>query len=172
MKNILFAISFFALVTVPLSVLAETAPGTLYPVYRLYNASLHDHLYTASSEEATSAEGLGYVLEGTLGNLSTRVLLVSQTPFYRLYDKAGGRHFYTDSNDELATLVADRGYVLEGTLGYLSDPSYPTNEGAVFRLYNPVTGDHLYTNSWVEWGMLQLAGWNNEGAMRGKLYSK
>jgi len=156
------------MIALPFSANAETQQ--YYPVYRLYNTETHDHLYTASPEEAASVANLGYVSEGTLGNVSTRVLSVSQTAFYRLYNKITGRHFYTDSNDELAVLVAGGDYILEGTLGYLSDPSYPTYEGAIFRLYNPSTGDHLYTSSWVEWGMLQLSGWGSEDMLRGKLY--
>ncbi|MCL4531460.1 MAG: hypothetical protein M1282_18910 [Chloroflexi bacterium] len=171
MRKTFFSILVLALVAsvLPLSASAE-APAAHYPIYRLYNAAAHDHLYTASTAEVTSAEQAGYVSEGTLGQVSARVLTASQTPFYRLYDKKTHRHFYTDSNDELAALVAGGDYILEGTLGYLADPLYSTYDNAVFRLYQPTTGDHLYTGAWVEWGTLQLSGWLNEGMLRGKLF--
>lgn len=171
MRKILPSVLFFAFVALvfPHFALAAAEP-VRYSVYRLYNASLSDHLYTASAEEVAKAEAKGYVSEDGLGSVAGRDLTVSQTPLYRLYNKQTHRHFYTDSNDELAVLVTGGDYILEGTLGYLSDPAYPTYDGAVFRLYNPSTGDHLYTGSWVEWGTLQLFGWRNEGMLRGKLY--
>ena len=39
------------------------------PIYRLYNAAIGDHFYTASSDEATGAIRNGYKAEGITGYL-------------------------------------------------------------------------------------------------------
>ena len=154
----------------PIAVLAAEEPIQYYPLYRLYNAGLQDHLYTSSLEEIEVAKKSGYILELTYSNLGSRQLLQNQTPLYRLWNKKLQKHFYTDSNDELADVVINRGYTLESTLGFLSSDFDSSATGVIYRLYNPQTVDHLYTNSWVEWGMLPLSGWQDEGTLEGRLY--
>ncbi len=147
-------------------------PAQYYPIYRLYNSRLHDRLYTGSTEEVARAEKIGYVSEGVLGRVSERVLLESQTPLYRLYQPKLNRHQYTDSNDEMERLVLNEGYRLEGHLGFLLNNGMPGDERWAYRIVNPATGEQLVTRSWVEWGMLQLAGWRDGGRMIGQFYAE
>ena len=168
----LFLIIVIGAMIIPQLALAQEAPAEYYQIYRLYNSQAHDHLYTASWEESEKVQTMGFILEEKFGYLSTRQLLQNQTPFYRLYNKKTHKHFYIDNNDELADLVLHHDFVFEGTLGFLSNPSFATDQGRLFRLYNPANNDHLYTANWVEWGMLQLSGWRDEGSLQGKLYIK
>lgn len=163
-------VAVVGLVALPSLTLAQGVPAQHYPLYRLYNAAKDDHFYTASLEEAEAVKAQGYLLEATYNALSARVVTEDQLPLYRLYDSQLKRHFYTDNNDEMAILVLKKGgFTLEGTLGFLAGTSSVSGT-SLYRLYNPSSGDHLYTNSWVEWGMVQLSGWRDEGSLLGRLY--
>ncbi len=77
---------------------------------------------------------------------------------YRLYNENTGEHFYTQSENEYATL-GSIGWVQEGR-AWVAPTSSLT---PVYRLYNPNTGDHHYTTSVSEYEGLGKLGWVKEG---------
>ena len=77
---------------------------------------------------------------------------------YRLYNENTGEHFYTQSENEYATL-GSIGWVQEGR-AWVAPTSSST---PVYRLYNPNTGDHHYTLSENEYKTLGSIGWRQEG---------
>ena len=90
------------------------------PLHRLWNGQLSDHLYTTSAAEVQSAQGVGYVYEGTMGCIFP-TQKPSSTPLYRLRDGKRNDHFYTTSWTETknATKI---GYSYEGIAGYVLLP--------------------------------------------------
>ncbi|HBP01254.1 MAG: hypothetical protein UY41_C0042G0003 [Candidatus Moranbacteria bacterium GW2011_GWE1_49_15] len=74
----------------------------LSPVYRFYNSTTGDHLYTILENEKESLlnnAGSGYVYEGTAFYAYVEELS-GTLPVYRFYDSSSGDHFYTISENE------------------------------------------------------------------------
>ena len=123
--------------------LLEAAPSGVTRIYRLYNPTTGDHLYTASVDEANTAmEKYGYTFEGKAFDLAGTV------PVHRMF-KDGVHHLALDA--EAQTLTA-QGWTNEGVLGKCS-----TTEGdAVYRRVNGV--QHIFTTNKDE-----SASWTLEG---------
>ena len=102
------------------------------PVYRGFNAPVHDHLLTTNSGELG-----GYNYEGNVGDASAS----SGTNLVPLYRGIGnlGEHFYSLSSDE----ITNAGYSFEGPAFYVytSPVTYPGNggNGALGRGYGNTT---------------------------------
>ncbi|OAX32631.1 hypothetical protein K503DRAFT_749649 [Rhizopogon vinicolor AM-OR11-026] len=95
------------------------------PLYRLYNPTTVDHLYTTSTAQKESAvaqdgyryeEIAGYVYES--GNVCPDAV-----PLYHLYSYAGTDNFYTLSKEEALSAVAHDGYTIVGTAAWVV-PTY------------------------------------------------
>lgn len=132
-------------------------------VYRLYNPSSGEHLFTTSLVEYQTLSGLGWDEEGTCFEEYASVGTGEQA-VYRLYNPSNGGHFFTASAVEADRLIA-LGWKSEGIAWY-----GPVAGGIdVFRLYNPNMtadgglGSHLWTTSKNEESVLEGLGWKGEG---------
>ncbi|MEE3481356.1 MAG: hypothetical protein VZQ80_05165 [Lachnospiraceae bacterium] len=124
-------------------------------VYRLYDRSRGEHIYTTSEGEKDALVKAGWAFEG----VSFRSAVSGGTPVYRLYNKNnGGMHFYTASASERDSL-AKNGWKDEG-VAFNATGSVP-----VYRIYNPnsTNGEHHYTTVEGEVNHLTSIGWKNEG---------
>ncbi len=129
-------------------------------MYRLYNKSTGEHLFTKSKNEiVTLVNYYRWTLEG-IGWYAPS----SGTPVYRLYNPQTGEHFYTMDAHEKSTLVSRHHWNDEGLCWY----SAPSAGGdAVYRQFNssgtPVSC-HNYTKDQNEIRVLTGSrGWKNEG---------
>ena len=105
-------------------------PSSTVNVYRFYNTSTGDHLYTASEDEKNTINNnpqWGYNIEGI-----AFYAYDSQLPkpdgainIYRFYNSSTGNHFYTASENEKISI----------------------SQVPIYRFYNPNSGDHFYTAS-------------------------
>ncbi len=122
--------------------LMSTSRGATVPVYRLYNSTTNNHLFTSDFNEYGVAAGLGYKKEG----IAFYACAAEQKPVYRMYSGLVGDHLYT-----VSSLERDRAgagiYQHEGVAFYTCSAN---NDSPVFRLYNKSTGNHLYTTSLTE----------------------
>jgi hypothetical protein len=128
-------------------------------IYRLYNSSSKEHLYTKDKNEYTtlgingwSKEGVGWIAPDT------------GTPIYRLYSPVTGGHLYTKNASEKETLIKS-GWKDEKILAY-SGGTAP-----IYRAYNSSIKQHNFTVSLKEQKHLISVGWKNEGTgFYGKAY--
>ena len=125
-------------------------------VYRLYNRWSGEHLFTASHEEYSQLEDIGWNGEG----LAWYAPVESASPVYRLYNPYSGDHHYTREKREYDHL-GSIGWRQEGVAFYSSEEK----DGVpVYRLYNPwlTAGTHLFTTDEEEYDSLGGIGWNKE----------
>lgn len=123
-------------------------------VYRLYDKSRGEHVYTTNSSERDFLVKAGWRYEGVSFTTAAEGASV-----YRLYNKSnGGMHFYTTSAGERDSLVK-AGWKYEG-VSFASAGTVP-----VYRVYNPNSknGEHHYTANVAEYEMLGKIGWKKEG---------
>ena len=129
------------------------------PVYRLYNKTTKEHLYTISEAEYKKLPSYGWKQEGVAWTAP-----VKGTSVYRLYNKKTSDHHYTASKAEAERLVnaSSSGWVYDngGKAVFYSGGSTP-----VYRLYNSSlkTGAHHLTTSKTEYNSLVKYGWKQEG---------
>jgi hypothetical protein len=130
----------------------EFSPNTAVPVWRFYNKN-GSHFYTASGAEAAwvwTSLGTTFSLDGPAYTIDTLNPLNS-APLYRFYNKKNGSHFYTASEAEKASVLAN----LSATYTY-DGPAYNVcltaapGETTVYRFYNKKNGSHFYTASEAE----------------------
>lgn len=129
------------------------ADGTI-PVYRSFNSSEGDHLFTASSSEK---DATGYSYEG-IAFYAYAAQADGTVPVYRFYNSSTVDHFYTTSDAEKNALINNPqwGYAYEGVAFYVyADQADGTS--AVYRFYNASTGDHFYTASEDEKNSISLS---------------
>ena len=124
----------------------------LTALYRYWNPSTADHLYTINIYEiGTSVGGLkghhGYISEGTQCLLYTRQVR-GTVPLYRYWKADVGDHFYTTNWHEIGTTIPGRagrhGYVSEGITGYCF-PHAVAGTVPLYRYWKVPTSDHFYT---------------------------
>lgn len=137
--------------------LVTHAAGDTRPVYRVYQPSNGDHLYTTSSSERDTAISNGDTNEGVnfYACLSTSP---GAYPIYRLYYSQTGEHFFTANSSERDQVI-NNGASYEG-IGFYGCPTSRPDAIPIYRLYN---GKHLWTSSSSERDSLQAAGWNYGG---------
>lgn len=120
-------------------------------VYRLYNASNGDHLYTIDHAEALECQKAGWKSEG--------VAWVSPSkgnPVLRLVNPFNGVHHFTLDENEKAALLK-LGWKDEGTAFYSG------GDKVIYRMYNPNSGAHVLTAQVLEHNGLSQLGWKCEG---------
>jgi len=131
---------------------------TSTPVYRFYNSTSGDHLYTTSEAEKDALRNSGWTYEGiafySLNNSN------SSAAVYRVYNPYSGEHHYTKDMGEY-TYLQTIGWQDEG----LSFYAKTIGENPVYRLFNPYANNntHHYTNSLSEYSYLTSIGWQDEG---------
>ena len=126
------------------------------PLYRYYNAGVHDHLYTTDpTENGTAAPGEvgnnGFLCEG-IECLVYNEEVIETVPLHRYWNEAVEDHLYTTNADEIETTtcgdVGKNGYRYEGIVGYCfiaqcKRPDYTIVP--LYRYWNPARQDHFYT---------------------------
>lgn len=141
-----------------LSEVAYHAPGREpAPVYRLWNPSSGEHLFTTSLAEYRGLPGLGWRPEG----VAWYGLRAAGVPVYRLANPYSGDHHYTADAAECDRL-ARLGWRREGIAWRAEDG----RRIPVHRLYNPYEpgpGAHHLTTDATECRLLLRAGWTYEG---------
>ena len=130
-------------------------------MFRLYNKTTGEHLYTGSAAEKEKllAENSGWSDEGQ-GWIAAAV---SAYPVYRLFNPNSGEHHYTKDKNEYETLIR-YGWKGEDKAFFSADDI--NNKITVYRLYNSTAPDiakHHYTTSKEERDKLIGEGWANEG---------
>lgn len=123
--------------------------AALKPVYRFRNKSNGTHFYTASEAERYSVTrnmSATYAYEGPAYWVNT-ANAANNTPLHRFFNKKKSTHFYTASEAERQSVIAN----LSGTFAY-EGPVYNVSasaEGAtaMYRFFNKKTGTHFYTVS-------------------------
>lgn len=136
-----------------LGLLAGSASAST--VYRSYNITTGEHLYTANKYEWSQLpnEGNSWYQDSVTFNAPSKGANV-----YRLYNPNSGEHLFTMSNFEKNSLVKI-GWKYE-EVAFHSGGKTP-----VYRLYNPHAGvgAHLDTANAYEKSVLQKSGWSYEG---------
>lgn len=125
-------------------------------LYRLYNSTTDEHLYTVDASEKNQLIGSGWTDEGVAWVTPS----AAKDAAFELYNPTtGDRHYTTDMEEYVRLVLA--GWDQEG-LAWFDDG---TNDVPVYRLYNPnaTMGTHLFTTSMDERLRLVSAGWSYEG---------
>jgi len=91
-------------------------------IYRLFNPTTGKHFFTANKQEADTAAGAGYNIEGVAGEAYTTAR-PGTTAVERYYNPAMGAHLYTSSPQEQETLPG-LGYTREGTAFYAPNQTF------------------------------------------------
>ena len=125
-------------------------------VYRAYNSSNGEHLYTTNYEEFKVITKNGWDDEGIafMSELKEKGQAV-----YRVYNPNNGLHHYTTDVNEKNALVS-LGWNDEGVAFYTSKNPKDT---PVYRVYNENDSNHHYTMNANEALALISMGWKNEG---------
>lgn len=116
-------------------------------IYRMYNSTSGEHLYTSDTNERNVLLTNGWTYEGQ-GWTSPNKGVNNAQPVYRLYNPAEGGHLYTMDAHERDVLAGQYGWNYEG-IGWYSDAekSIP-----VYREFNPGASKngHNFTASETE----------------------
>lgn len=130
-------------------------------VYRMYNKSTSEHLYTTSAAEYGMC-GVGPYADWMAEGVAWQAPMESDVPVYRLYNEGSGDHHYTADQAECDELVAEHGWTMEGVAFYsASEEDIP-----IYRLYNGnlMRGQHHYTTDESERdALVQRFDWVDEG---------
>ncbi len=144
-------------------------------MYRLYDPSNGDHLYTTQSTEVASSTASGYTDE-TPGNPGWGVYptqLPGTLPVHRVFLATLGLHYYTLNDTERNNLV-NAGWASQGDVGFLYPPtttSPPAGATQIYHLYVQVTiagkpeGDHFFTSAQGEYNTLVSLGWAGQTSL-------
>jgi hypothetical protein len=126
-------------------------------VYRVYNPSTGEHLFTNGKYEYDYLSENGWTGQGVVWYGADRYK--NNTPVYRLYSAKSGKHRYTTDKSERDDLISD-GWKDEGSNFFTSN-----EEGfvPVYELYLSRNDDSIYTTSQDEVKALTEAGWVNRG---------
>ncbi|MBM7636681.1 hypothetical protein [Streptococcus saliviloxodontae] len=126
-------------------------------IYRLYNPSLKEHLFTADQNEYNVLASRGWSQEGQSWIAPDEGVAVT-----RLYSKITHKHLYTTDANEIMVLTASGAWT-QDAMSFYSGGSIP-----IYRLYHAGIQTHLLTADTNEYSVLSGA-WNPEGI---KLYAK
>lgn len=129
--------------------------GPAGSIYRLFNRTTGEHLYTPDYNEASTISRRGWTSEGVGWNAPT-----SGTPVYRLFNPDISDHLYTTDTNEVRVLTS-RGWRTDNG----GRPLFYSGGGvSIYRLYNPTTKRHHLTKDLNEYNVLPGRGWRQEGA--------
>lgn len=138
--------------------LQNAHPSVRYAIlYRLYNETTGEHLFTPKEAEKNNLVALGWKLEGAAGLIPA----TEGDEVYRLYNPWTGEHHYTTDTNEVKNLVKI-GWKDEGVCFY---SSRSTKRTPVYSLYNPNRTEfyHHYTAKLDEIEKNVRDGWKKEG---------
>ena len=134
------------------------AATTVQPIYRLYNKSTKEHLFTPSANEYKVLPAYGWTQEGVAWYAPK-----SGKGVYRLYNPRTKDHHYTVSTNEAKVLTTKYGWVYDNN----KKPLFCSGgTKKIYRLYNKrlKTGSHHFTMSANEYKVLPRYGWKQEGS--------
>ncbi len=141
---------------------AAGAGGTKVPLYRAYNPSTGNHLFTDSYQEYQNAvKNLGYRNEGVDGYLE-KTQRPGTEPVYRMLGPKGD-HLYT-TNPSQRQQAQQQGYKDEGVAGYVATSAQP-NTAPLYAMVDPNSGEHFYTTNPTERQQDLSKGWKDEGVI-------
>ena len=137
-----------------------------FTIYRLFNPSSGQHLFSANLFEIDSLTGQPhspYLNEGIAYEVSSG----ANQDLFRFYNHLTGRHFYTSNISERDLLLdSNLPFIYEGSAYKVHSANLITNDLVpVYRFYDSNTHVHLYTASSVERDIWESGshGWINEG---------
>lgn len=136
---------------------SSTDAATTIPIFRMYNGTTGEHLFTNNPNERDQLRARGWGnYEGVAWYAPT-----SGENIYRLYNPTYDDHLLTRNWNEVNHLVHNSGWNYEG-VAFLADTSQSV---PVYRVYNPGarSGSHHYTVNFNEVSALTRRGWNYEG---------
>jgi len=144
-------------VSVATNLKAEAAPAKSVAIYRLYNPSTGEHLYTADKNEKDvlyNQAGWGY--EGTGWYAPS-----AGTAVYRLNNPKLKNHLYTTDKNEVKVLTSKYGWKKDNN----GQPVfYSGGNVGIYRVYNAkLSGLHHLTTDSNEYKVLPQYGWSQEG---------
>ena len=137
-------------------------------IYRLYQPSSGNHLFTSNTQEIDILTGLPTDLHFINEGIAYEVGAEANQNLYRFYNHIAGRHFYTASDFERDHLIfnSSEPYIYEGIAYQVySNDHRAASSTAVFRYFDPTTNYHFYTASFEEQTILETTHpyWINEG---------
>lgn len=144
--------------------------GVLVNRYRLFSPYSSSHLHTIDPNEYNYLKTQGFIDEGVPGRVFSAPSsggTASASPIYRLYFKAGVRHFWTTDRNEYLTLLSNRtSYTGEGADGFIL-PTQLSGSIPLYRLVfccqSPIV--HHWTTDLNEASSLLTRGWALEGVV-------
>lgn len=139
----------------------EKAQIPTMDVYRLYNGTNGEHLYTTDAHEVNVlVKTYGWQYEG-IGWTSPE----QGDPVYRLYNPSLRNHLYTTDTNEVRVLTSAHGWQKDNNGNPLF---YSGSSIQIYRVYNrELSGMHHLTTDSNEYKTLPRYGWQQEGV---KLY--
>ncbi|MBM7635874.1 hypothetical protein [Streptococcus saliviloxodontae] len=149
-KLTLGAIAVFSLLAVSEQTFADSS------IYRLYNPTLKEHLFTSDTNEYDVLSSKGWNQEGLAWYAPDNGQQVT-----RLYSKITHKHLYTTDQNEVSVLTRSGAWV-QDAMSFYSGGDTP-----IYRLYHEGIKTHLLTADTNEYQTLAGA-WNQEGV---KLYA-
>ena len=132
----------------------ETISGSQV-VYRLFNPSTGEHLFTTAVHEVNVVSGSwGWTYEGS-GWVAPAPS--SETlPVFRLFQASTNQHLYTTDTNEMRVLTTQYGWVYDNNGQPLF---YSGGDIPIYRLFNVWSLQHHYTTSSNENSVLPTKGW-------------
>lgn len=157
-----FGSKTLAAVAVAAGLALTATPALADDLYRVYDTTTGEHLYTSHMEEVTHLQDLGWNWEKD----QTMWIPSSGTPVWRVYNPTTGDHHYTSDRNEFNVLTGERGWVAD----FSGDPAFygatKVSGTPVYRIYDTKAAafGHLFTKDTNErdtW--LGTGTWNDEG---------
>lgn len=161
MKKIIVKIALFLFVGICMTIPCKTAEAAeqdngMVAIYRLYQPSNYEHLYTTSKREVRIlSREHNWEYEGVAWFAPS-----SGTPVYRLYNAGLQNHLYTSDLNEISELTSKHGWTQDNN----GEPLfYSGGSTSIYRLYNKdLRGLHLWTTDSNEYDVLPSRGWDQE----------
>ena len=124
---------------------------TAQSVFRFWSSALGSHFYTIDEAERDylideASDFWGY--EGPVFQAATTDLEGDVSPVYRFWSDTYGTHFYTISQTERQTLLADKAgkWIAEGIAFYAhAEGQQPADAVPVYRFWSSANNAHFYT---------------------------
>jgi hypothetical protein len=131
---------------------ARKAAATRIPAYRFYNTRTGAHFYTTSEAERTTvATTLSppFRFEGPAFSVAS-AFSPGLSPVHRFYNTQSGVHFYTISETERASVVANLPQFRYEGVAYHASQVAGQGLTPLYRFFVPSRGFHFYTASLAE----------------------
>jgi len=123
----------------------ENPQPPITPLYRLYNPSTDDHLYTISQIERDERKSEGYIDENVACDVFEPNQAPGTQPLFRAVNLQTGENFYTANFQEFVTLttpppIGVGDFIDGGDAGWIYDlnqASVPQGAVPFYRLFTP-----------------------------------